>query len=605
MSKSIIETHPEIVKQWHPIKNGDLKPENYTFGSGQKIWWLCEKKCQKGCPHEWEAIINNRCGIKKGNCPYCLERPRKICKHMSISETHSNIIKMWHPTKNNDLTPEMFSSGSGKKIWWLCDKKCPEGCLHEWEATIANISNEKSGCPFCSTPRKKSCKHMSIVETNPEITKQWHPTKNGDLTPESFTSGSNQKVWWLCDKKCPKGCSHEWETKINDRCGIKETDCPYCCYPVLKICKHMSITETHPDIAKQWHPTKNNDLTPEMFSSGSGKKIWWLCDKKCPEGCLHEWETDIQHRTSRESDCPYCCESPKILCEHTSIVKTHPDIAKKWHPIKNKDLKPEMFSFGSGVKVWWLCDKKCPEGCLHEWETKILDRCGNKESDCPYCCEPRKKLCEHTSIIETHPEITKQWHSKKNGDLKPEMFSYGSNMKVWWLCDKENKKESLHEWKTEINTRCGYMKSGCPFCINKTEEKLRIYLSNKFKDTIFQYKDTWCKYDTDKNYFYRFDFMIESLKIIIELDGNQHFKDVKIWENASYVQERDVLKMKRALDHGFTIIRLLQEDVWNNNDNWLDNHLLSNLIYNENPKIIYIEKGDLYINHKKMMKDSD
>ena len=34
----------------------------------------------------------------------------------------------------------------------------------------------------------------------PHLVKEWHPTMNGDLTPEDITHGSKKKVWWLCSK---------------------------------------------------------------------------------------------------------------------------------------------------------------------------------------------------------------------------------------------------------------------------------------------------------------------------------------------------------------------------------------------------------------------
>ena len=46
-----------------------------------------------------------------------------------------------------------------------------------------------------------------------------------------------------------------------------------------------SLAETHPEIAKEWHPTLNGDLTPRDFTHGSDKKPWWKCDK----GDDHEW----------------------------------------------------------------------------------------------------------------------------------------------------------------------------------------------------------------------------------------------------------------------------------------------------------------------------
>ncbi len=48
----------------------------------------------------------------------------------------------------------------------------------------------------------------------------------------------------------------------------------------------QSLAQTHPDIAKQWHPTNNGDLSPSDVTKGSHKKIWWKCDKEDD----HEWE---------------------------------------------------------------------------------------------------------------------------------------------------------------------------------------------------------------------------------------------------------------------------------------------------------------------------
>ena len=50
---------------------------------------------------------------------------------------------------------------------------------------------------------------MAILsEKYPKLVKEWHPTKNGDLTPSDVTHGSNKKVWWVCNK------NHDYEQKI-------------------------------------------------------------------------------------------------------------------------------------------------------------------------------------------------------------------------------------------------------------------------------------------------------------------------------------------------------------------------------------------------------
>lgn len=62
---------------------------------------------------------------------------------------------------------------------------------------------------------------QSLMEYYPELAKQWHPTKNGDLQPIDITKASNKKVWWICDK------GHEWQATINNR-SMRGTGCPYC-----------------------------------------------------------------------------------------------------------------------------------------------------------------------------------------------------------------------------------------------------------------------------------------------------------------------------------------------------------------------------------------
>ena len=37
------------------------------------------------------------------------------------------------------------------------------------------------------------------------------------------------------------------------------------------------LATVNPVLAKEWHPTKNENLNPEDITSGSSKEVWWLC----------------------------------------------------------------------------------------------------------------------------------------------------------------------------------------------------------------------------------------------------------------------------------------------------------------------------------------
>jgi hypothetical protein len=54
---------PRVAKQWHPTKNGDLKPEDVNRKTGKKVWWVCEKG------HEWSARVVDR--ARGSGCPRC------------------------------------------------------------------------------------------------------------------------------------------------------------------------------------------------------------------------------------------------------------------------------------------------------------------------------------------------------------------------------------------------------------------------------------------------------------------------------------------------------------------------------------------------------
>lgn len=131
---------------------------------------------------------------------------------------------------------------------------------------------------------------MPLSEANPKLAGEWHPTKNGSLTPSDVAPGSEKKVWWRCAK------GHEWETMVNSR--SKGSGCPYC--SGTKVLDGINDLATlNPTLAAEWHPTKNGTLTPSNVTPGNHKKVWWRCDKG------HEWETTVNHR-SRGCGCPYC-----------------------------------------------------------------------------------------------------------------------------------------------------------------------------------------------------------------------------------------------------------------------------------------------------------
>lgn len=268
---------PKVAKQWHPTLNGDLTPNDISYGSNKAVWWLC------GNGHEWEDTVNHRCIGSRG-CPGC--SGHKVYEDNCLATVNPELAAQWHPTLNGELTPKDVTKSSDKVVWWVCEKG------HEWESNITNRTNG-NGCPGCSG--KKAYKDNCLATLRPDIAAQWHPTLNGELTPYDVTVRSGKEPWWICEK------GHEWQVSVYNR--TNGNGCPYC--SGKKVCEDNCLATLRPDIAVQWHPTKNGSLTPKDFTCGSDKKVWWLCDNG------HMWKTSIENRTYLGYGCPQCSKGPR------------------------------------------------------------------------------------------------------------------------------------------------------------------------------------------------------------------------------------------------------------------------------------------------------
>ena len=269
--------YPDLARQWHPVKNGGLTPDQVLPGSHRMVWWVC------GEGHAWQARVNSR--VTGTGCPVCANR-EVVPGRNDLAALYPDLARQWHPVKNGALTPDQVVPGSRRRVWWRC------GRGHEWEALVSSRALGGAGCPVCSG-RAVLPGENDLASAYPALAAQWHPTRNGALTPEQVTPASNRKVWWLC------GRGHAYQATVSAR-TIRGGGCLYCAGRRV-LPGFNDLATLCPDIARQWHPTLNGSLTPEMVTAGSRRKAWWLC----PQG--HVWKAVIYSRTgSRKSGCPVC-----------------------------------------------------------------------------------------------------------------------------------------------------------------------------------------------------------------------------------------------------------------------------------------------------------
>ncbi len=270
----------------------------------------------------------------------------------SLAARHRAIAREWHPTKNGGLTARDIARASGRTVWW----RCAHG--HEWQAPVYSRTLGGNGCPYCSN--KKVDRDNSLRKLFPRVAREWHPERNGELTPRDVTRGSKKRVWWRCRK------GHEWQAPVHERTSGK--GCPYCAH--RRLGEDNNLAALRPDLAAEWHPTRNRPLKPETVFPAAAHRVWW----RCPHG--HQWRATINSRSHLGTGCPYC--SGRRVTKERSLAVNERGLSRQWHRERNGELTPHDVSTASKRVVWWVCSKG------HEWRAAVRDRI-TRRPGCPEC----------------------------------------------------------------------------------------------------------------------------------------------------------------------------------------------------------------------------
>lgn len=202
-------TSPELIPQWHPSKNGSATLSQFFDNNAiRKFWWWNPE-----CKHEWEEPIYRRKERINDPCPVC---DRRIFQpNVNDLPAYKPYVRdMWDYELNN-RNPDGIGPDSHRKVWL----KCTNGFPHSF-AVLASAIHEDTSCLVCAN-KQVWLGFNDLATTNPAEAKQFHPTKNGKVTPESIVFGTHKRLWWICEK------NHEWDVRGIDRKNYS-TGCPEC-----------------------------------------------------------------------------------------------------------------------------------------------------------------------------------------------------------------------------------------------------------------------------------------------------------------------------------------------------------------------------------------
>ena len=483
------------------------------------------------------VVPEERCAFGGNARHMCGINTCLICEAKSFA-SHPRVA-CW--SASNPKTPRMVFMSSGAKYLFDCDV-----CRHSFEIAL-DKATAGNWCPYCSGQRLCDSATCNVCRAKSFAS---HPravcwSASNSKTARMVFMSSNTKYLFDCDV-----CHHSFEIAL---CSATAGHwCPYCSNQRLcenikcRACEAKSFASG--TRAACW--SASNAKSPRMVFASSNTKYSFDCDV-----CHHSFEIALYNVTAGNW-CPYCtnqrlCENINCRACKVKSFASHPRAAC-WSA--NNAKSPRMVFMSSNKKYSFDCDV-----CHHSFETVLGDVAAGKW--CPYCSNQR--LCENivcqaceAKSFASSPRVA-CWSA--NNSKSPRMVFMSSNKKYSFDCDM-----CRHSFVTALcDVTAG---KWCPYCHNKTETKLFDILKVEFPDTIRQFRAPWCVNSVTDRCF-PFDFVIESRRVIIELDGDQHFIQVSNWQSPELTCIRDKYKMICAWRNGYNVIRVLQRDIWNDRVN--------------------------------------
>lgn len=336
--------------------------------------------------------------------------------------------------------------------------------------------------------------------THPDLAAQWHEDLNGDLTPMDVDASYAEDVWWVCDKGDP------FRAQLNSRARYG-SGCPVCANKRVRPGIN-DLATLDPELAAQWHQTRNGELTPDVVAPGYKGEVWWQ------PPCGHWFaRSPLQRKADRR--CQVCVDK-RVFPGQNDLVTVHPELVGDLAP--GQDLDPtRVRATSKSERFKWVapcghvyaaspyerhvdatappCSKCGPKKLAKRsslpmvdevpWLLALWDHAANapttpsevkagdnrnefhwrcskghtwerrprtQKPECGYCAG-RELLPGFNDLATVNPALAAQWHTTENGDLTPEQFLPKSNVKVWWLgpCG--------HKWDASIANRSNG--SGC------------------------------------------------------------------------------------------------------------------------------------------------
>lgn len=271
-----------------------------------------------------------------------------------------------------------------------------------------------------------------LSSTHPDLAAEWHPTMNGDLTPDDVDASYADDVWWLCAQ------GHPFRAQLSSRARY-ETGCPVCAGKLVRPGVN-DLATLNPELAAEWHPNANGDLTPDLVHPGYKGQVIWRVDE-----CGHEFPRSPAART-QDRRCPVCVDT-RVYPGQNDLATVHPELLADLAP--GQDVDPgQVRATSTSARIRWV------RPCGHVYTASPHDRhVDPTPPPCRACAPARPRKRSTIPTVAQVPHLLALWDSTANEPTLPsDVKSTENRIQYHWRCGVG------HTWKRRPNTQRDYCK---------------------------------------------------------------------------------------------------------------------------------------------------
>lgn len=507
----------DLLDEWDYEEN-TCTPESKSYGSHYKAAWKCIR-----CGNKWNAVLKSRTILGAG-CPKCGALKVGVAQSRpdnndveTFCKTHQLewLLTEWD-YENNEFTPDEICRSSSKyKVAWKCKK-----CGHQWKSTpnqrIRIVEDDQiriSECPMCLKEKQTSFPEQAVfyyvqmcfpdaingdkqtvgMELDIYIPSlhtaieydgyAWHQNAQKDIRKVQRCINNGIRIIRVREDGCPEIEESDFckilRVTPNNRESLSNTICALCDFLGIPADVNLSCDEPlimalyqkgkyenslgflYPELSKEFHPTKNGELSVNDINKGSARQVWWKCAV-----CNHEWLTEVSSRTNGHG-CPAC--SGRVLVPGKNDLETwckehnNTELLDEWDYDRNPMLPCEITK-KNAFNAFWKCSK-----CGASYEAKVYNRANG--CACPVCAGKKTKAgindFQTWCIEHGKGHLLAEWDPEN--ELMPSQVTHGSGKRILWVCSLCG-----HHWSANLDNR--KKGRGCPEC-----GKIKRALSNKMR----------------------------------------------------------------------------------------------------------------------------